>query len=170
MAADSRVRVWAAGPEHITLSYAQVRVHYTEQGERIRDRLGLLHRISAGCMRYPTGLTLALLAEELTAGSTLGPARSVLDWLDYHFRAQSELVVFVSGKTLVEGGGDLARSMAYKCYLDELPACFFGTLPIIGVGPEYVELALTVHEDGTFTDFDDLGTYSPCMPARPGSN
>jgi hypothetical protein len=170
MSADSQVRIWAPGPEHITLSYAQVRVHYSEQGERIRDRLGLLHRISAGCMRYPTGLVLGLLAEELTMRNTLGPVRSVLDWLEYQFRAQSELVVFLLGETLMEGGGDLTRPMAYKAYLDELPPHFFGTLPTVGGGPEYLELTLTVHEDGTFTDFSDLGTYSACTPARPGSS
>ena len=170
MAADSRVRVWAAGPEHITLSYAQVRVHYAEQGERIRDRLGLLHRISADCMRYPTGLALSLLAEELTGVSTLGPARSLLDWLEYHFRAQSELVVFVSGATLAESGGELTRRLAYKAYIDELPPHYFGTLPTVGGGPECLELALTVHEDGTFADFDDLGSYSACVPARPGTS
>jgi hypothetical protein len=168
MAAESQVRLWAAGPEHATLSYAQVRVHYSEQGERIRDRLGLLHRISPNCMRYPTGLTLSVLAEELTQLNTLGPPRSVLDWLEYHFRAQSELVVFVRGETLSTGGG-LNRLLAYKGRLDELPPHYFGTLPTIGGGPEYLELLLTVHEDGTFTDFDDLGTYTATIPARPGT-
>lgn len=170
MAADSRIRVWAAGPEHITLSYAQLRVHYSEQGERIRDRLGLLHRISANCMRYPTGLTLNLLAEELTKMNTLGPARSVLEWLEYQFRAQSELVIFALGATLADNGGELARKLAYKAYIDELPPYCFGTLPAVGGGPEYLELGLTVHEDGIFTDFSDLGTYSPCLPARPGAS
>jgi hypothetical protein len=168
MAAESEVRLWAAGPEHITLSYAQVRVHYSEQGERIRDRLGLVHRISPNCMRYPTGLTLSVLSEELTQPSTLGQARSVLEWLEYHFRAQSELVVFVKGEMLTASGA-LNRYLAYKGRLDELPAHYFGTLPVIGGGPEYVELLLTVHEDGTFADFSELGTYLATVPARPGT-
>lgn len=169
MAAESQVRLWAAGPEHVTLSYAQVRVHYSEQGERIRDRLGLLHRITPDCMRYPTGLTLGILAEELTQLSTLGPVRSVLDWLEYHFRAQSELVVFVRGETL-SPGGELKRYLAYKGRLDELPAEYFGTLPTVGGGPEYVEVLLTVHEDGTFSDFSNLATYTATVPARPGTS
>jgi len=168
MSAESKVRLWAAGPEHITLNYAQVRVHYSEQGERIRDRLGLLHRISPNCMRYPTGLTLSVLAEELTQASTFGQVRSVLEWLEYHFRAQSELVVFVKGETLAVGG-ELNRYLAYKARLDELPANYFGSLPVIGGGPEYLEFLMTVHEDGKFTDFSDLGTYVATVPARPGT-
>jgi len=168
MSIESQVRLWAAGPEHITLSYAQVRVLYSEQGERIRDRLGLLHRISPACMRYPTGLVVSVLAEELTLVNTLGPTRSVLEWLDYHFRAQSELVVFVRGETL-SPGGELSRRLAYKGRLDELPPFYFGTLPVVGGGPDYVELVLTVHEDGTFTDFSNLATYTATVPARPGT-
>lgn len=168
MAAESEVRLWAAGPEHVTLSYAQVRVHYSEQGERIRDRLGLLHRISPNCLRYPTGLTLSVLAEELTLMNTLGTARTVLEWLEYHFRAQSELVVFVAGESLTPCG-EVTRYLAYKGRLDEFPAHYFGTLPAIGGGPEYVEFLMTVHEDGSFTDFSDLGTYAATVPARPGT-
>ena len=67
MAADSKIRLWRASDDYITLSYAQARVHYAEQGERIRDRLGLLHRIVPPVERYPTSLTLSLVAEELTA-------------------------------------------------------------------------------------------------------
>jgi hypothetical protein len=168
MTAESQVRLWAAGPEHITLNYAQVLVHYAEQGERIRDRLGLLHRISPSCMRYPTGLTLSILSEEMTLLNTLGPSRSVLDWLEYHFRAQSELVLFVRGETLSPGGA-INRYLAYKVFLEELPPHYFGTLPAIGNGPEYVEIALTVHEDGSFSDFNDLATYLATVPARPGT-
>ena len=169
MATESRIRLFAPGPEQITLKYAQARVKYGEQGERIYDRQGLLHRISSGCARYPTELAISLLPEELTALSSGGTVRTVLAWLEYHFRAQSELVVYIKGDTLADDGGAVARYLAYKARLDELPAEYFGTLPVIGDGPEYIEVRLTVHEDGEFSDFDDLGSYTPYLPARPGT-
>lgn len=170
MAADSRIRLWSAGPDSITLSYAQLMVHYSPQGERLTDRLGLLHRIRANCARYPTGLSLRLLAEELTRmNDGASPARSVVEWLDYHFRAQSELVVYVQGDTLAVDGTGIARHLAYRGRIDELPGEYFGTLPVIGGSLEYVTAELSVHEDGTFSDFDSLGSYEPYSPARPGT-
>lgn len=170
MPADSQIRLWCAGPDSITLSYAQLLVHYSPQGELLTDRLGLVHHIRPGCARYPTALTLRVLAEELTRmNDGASPPRSVLEWLEYHFRAQSELVVFAEGDTLAEGGAALSRHLAFKARIIELPAEYFGTLPVIGGGPEYVEAQLTVHEDGTFSDFDSLGSWEPYTPARPGS-
>ena len=169
MATDSTIRVWSLGPDSVTLSYAQLLVHYSPQGELLTDRLGLVHHIRAGCARYPTGLTLRILAEELTLLSDGSQPQSVLAWLEYHFRAQSELVVYIKGDTLADDGGAVARYLAYKARLDELPAEYFGTLPVIGDGPEYIEARLTVHEDGGFSDFDDLGSYAPYSPARPGT-
>ena len=169
MATDSTIRVWSLGPDSVTLSYAQLLVHYSPQGELLTDRLGLVHHIRAGCARYPTGLTLRILAEELTLLSDGSQPQSVLAWLEYHFRAQSELVVYARGDTLAEGGAALSRHLAFKGRIIELPAEYFGTLPVVGGGPEYVEMELTVHEDGTFSDFDSLNSWESYAPARPGS-
>jgi len=169
MAADSQIRLWRASNDYITLNYAQARVRYTEQGERIRDRLGLTHRIAPSTERYPTGLTLNLIAEELLSTNNGGAPepRTVLEWLEHWFQGNAELVVYVKGDALAVGGGALARYLAYKTYIEELPAEYFGTLPVIGTGAEWIEVPMLVSEDGTFSDFDSLGSYTPREPARP---
>jgi len=153
MGAESQVRIWRLTNDYITLDYASVRVHYSPQGERITDRLGLVHRIAPTLVRYPTGLTLSLLAEELTGQSTAPQPSAVVDWLEAQFREQQLLIVYVRGESLAVGGAEITRNLAYACYVEELPADYFGTLPVVGQGPEAVELSLLVVADGTFTDF-----------------
>ena len=169
MAADSQIRIWKTSDDYITLDYAQSRVHYAEQGERIRDRLGLVHRIAPGVARYPIALTLSILAEELTRMNASGAStpRSVLEWLEYYFRGQAMLVVYLKGETLAMDGSDLTRDLAYKAYIEDLPQEFFGTLPIVGSGPEMVELPMLVTDDGTFSNFDSLESYVEFTPLRP---
>jgi len=168
MTVDSRIRIHTIGPDSITLDYAQLQVHYAEQGERIRDRLGLVHRIIPNILRYPTQLTIRLVAEELTRMNDYPVrAKTVLEFFDKYFREQSGVMVFSLGATLAEGGGALNRNLAYKGYIDWLPQEYFGTLPVVGGGPEQVEVGLSVHEDGSFSDFDNLGSYSPYTPERP---
>jgi len=168
MTVDSRIRIHTIGPDSITLDFAQLRVHYVEQGERIRDRLGLVHRIIPNMPRYPIQLTIRLVPEELTRMNDYPVrAKTVLEFFDKYFRQQSEVVIFSLGVTLAEGGSTLTRNLAYKGYIDELPLEYFGTLPVVGGGPEQVEVGFSVHEDGTFSDFGDLGSYSAYTPARP---
>ncbi len=169
MAAESKIRLWQSASDYITLRYAQVRVHYEQSGERVRDRLGQLHAVIYSTTRYPSALTIGVLAEELTGMNAAGAPtpRSVLDWLELMFRAQAELLVYAYGATLGAGGTALQRLLAYRGFIDSLPEEYFGTLPVIGGGPEYVELRLMVTEDGRFSDFDSLGSYSAYSPARP---
>lgn len=169
MGADSQIRLWQASNDYITLSYASAAVHYQRQGEQITDRLGLVHRVQPPIDNYPVALVISVLAEELTmANNANAPTRrSVLEWLEYYFRKKAELVVYLHGATLMEGGGDLNRMLAYKAYIDELPADYFGSLPRIGNGPEMAEIWMHITEDGVFTDFGSLSSYSPYSPARP---
>jgi hypothetical protein len=153
MAAESQIRIWRLSNDSVTLDYASVRVHYSPQGERITDRLGLTHRIAPATLRFPTGLTLSVLAEELTGISTAPQPMSVVDWLETRFRQQELLIAYVRGESLCEGGAALTRNLAYACYIEELPSDYFGTLPTVGQGPEAVDLSLLVVGDGTFTDF-----------------
>ena len=163
MTVDSRIRLWRAANDYITLDYARATVSYLEQGERIRDRLGLLHRIVPAAERYPAVLGIALLPEELTRlNNPQAPTRrNLIEWLELWFQVHAELVVYVRGETLDDEGGALTRQLAYKAVLDELPREYFVTLPVIAGGPEYAELSLTITEDGSFSDFDALGSYTP---------
>ena len=107
---------------------------------------------------------------ELTGVNNSGAPvpRSVLHWLEYYCRKQAQLVVYLRGETLADDGSALNRLLAYVGYIDELPEDYFGTLPAIGDGAESVELSLLVTEDGAFSNFDSLGSYSAYSPARPG--
>ncbi|HES58364.1 MAG TPA: hypothetical protein ENO21_02930 [Firmicutes bacterium] len=169
MAADSQVRLWAASDDFITLSYAWARVRLSNPGERITDRMGLVHRVSPGTEGYPVALTIGLDAGELlemnNAGATVH--RSVLEWLEFYCRKQAALVAYLRGETLAVDGSPLSRLLAYTVYIEELPEDYFGTLPAIGGGPESIELRLLITEDGTFGNFDTLGSYSAYSPARP---
>ena len=170
MPAESRIRVWLTTEDYIDLSYASARLGYSQPGERLRDRHGLVHRIVPGDnqTRYPVRLKLSILAEELLAAcSAQSSYACVLDWLTAVFRAQAQPLVYIAGATLAMGGADVGRNLALKCYVDELPEEYSGTLPLIGGGPEYVELSFHVIEDGTFSDFDSLSSYIAYAPARP---
>ena len=171
MAAVSSIRIWQSASDYITLKYATARVHYGQPGERVRDRRGLTHAVLPSGSRYPSALTIGVLAEELTGMNApgAGTARPVLTWLEAKFRAQADLAVYVRGETLAVGGTALTRNLAFLGFIDELPEDYFGTLPVIGGGPEYVELRFHVKEDGTFTNFDSLAGYTPYSPARPGT-
>jgi len=171
MPADSTIRVWRSSEDYVTLDYAQARLSYSQPGERIRDRLGLIHRIvpQASYTRYPVRLSLSVLAEELLRDcSAQSSYACVLDWLTAWFRAQANLAVFVRGDSLAMGGADVSRNLALLCYIEEMPQEYSGTLPVVGGGPEYVEIAFHVYEDGTFTDFNSLSSYEEFTPARPG--
>jgi hypothetical protein len=170
MAAESSVRIWQSVSDHITLDYATVRVHYEPAGERVRDRRGLLHAILPAGARYPSALTIGVLAEELTGLNCAGASSPycVLEWLERMFRNQASLLVFVRGETLATDGSAITRNLAYLGFLDSLPEEYSGTLPIIGGGPEYVELRFHVTQDGRFTNFNSLGSYAAYSPARPG--
>lgn len=163
MAAGSQIRIWQSSTDHITFDYAQLRVHYSEQGERIRDRLGLIHRISPSVNRYPTGLTLSILAEELTRinAAGAGTRRNALDWLEVMYTNHAQLTLYAKGDTLDDEGQALSRWLYYTGWIDGLPPEYFGTLPKVGDGPEYAEFAFTVVDDGTFSNFESLAGATP---------
>jgi hypothetical protein len=169
MAVDSQIRIWQSINEYLTFSYAQVSVHYPRGGEAITDVNGVEHTVSPSAARYPSRLTIAVLAEELTVLNNDGASERLdaLAWLEKMYRLQAELIVYALGQTLAVGGTQLNRLLAYKGKLSRLPAEYFGTLPVVGSGPGYAELELAVSEDGTFTDFSTLAGYSAYTPARP---
>jgi len=169
MAAESEIRLWAASDDYITLCYAWARVRLSNPGERITDRMGLAHRITPNVDSYPIGLTIGLDATELLGMNNSGAttARTVLEWLEYYCRKQAQLAVYLRGETLSTDGSALSRLLAYLGYIEELPEDYFGTLPVIGDGPESVEFSMLIDDDGAFSDFDTLSSYSAYSPARP---
>lgn len=169
MASTAQIRIWQTSIDYITLDYAVAQVRYSQQGERIRDRLGLVHRIAPGTLRYPTGLVLALIPEELSNrnSATAPTRRTVVDWLELYYRTQAELLLYSSAETLDDGGNALTRNLAYKCYIERLPESHFASLATLDNPQELLEIELLVTEDGTFSDFDTLASYSPYSPARP---
>jgi len=166
---NHKIRIWQSSTDYITLSYATVQVGYSPQGERIRDRLGLVHRISPSTRRYPTGLILTLIPEELTLlnNSAAATRRTVLEWLEHFFRVQAELVVYSAAATVAAEGEALTRNLAWRCFIESLPGAYFGSLAQLEAAQLPLELELLVTEDGTFTDFSSLATYSAYSPARP---
>lgn len=158
MSASSQIRLWRNAADYITFDYACAQPRYSPQGERIRDRLGFMHRIVPDCARFPAGLSLELIPEELTRQNNAGanPVQPAIAWLEQAFRQQELLCVFVLGQTVAEGGMAISRQLAFKGYIDELPSAGFGTLPNVGLGTDQIELSLLVTADGVFTEFDDM--------------
>ena len=169
MASTSQIRIWQSATDYITLDFATAQVRYSQQGERIRDRVGLVHRIAPSTVRYPTGLVLALVPEELSKLNNAAAAtrRTVLEWLEVFFRTQAELVLYSSAETLDDEGNALTRNLAYKCFIENLPDSHFASLATLDSPTELLELELLVTEDGTFSNFDSLAGYSVYSPARP---
>jgi hypothetical protein len=158
MSALSQLRLWRDANDYLTFDYACAQPRYSPQGERLRDRLGLLHRIAPDAARCPTGLSLLLIPEELTRLSNAGadPRQHAIAWLEQAFCRQEPLSVFVLGQTVSESNSAISRLLAFQGYIDELPGAGFGTLPSVGQSEEQLELSLLITADGTFTDFDDL--------------
>ncbi len=168
MATESCVKIWVTASDWVQFEYAQARVEYAEFGERIRDRYGLVHWVRPEVARYPVELVLSLLPEELLEmNSSTGAPRSAVEWLEYHFRAQTELLVYVLGESLAVGGEPVARHGAYRCRIREVPAELCGTLPALGDYPASLDVRLAVHEDGTFGGLADFNGYTAYTPARP---
>jgi hypothetical protein len=172
--AHYRIRIYESADSYVDLAYPLLAALYAENGERIRDRRGNLHRIAAPGGRHPSALTLSVLPQELAvpAVTAVDGGESVLEWLERVLRAQAELLLFCDGgmdmphpggvaATAGAGTGSLplARRLAYKCVLDVPPADGFALLPGLG-GSGYVELGLSVSEDGSFADFEDVETYT----------
>jgi hypothetical protein len=166
-----RIRVYESAESYVDFAYPLLAAHYAENGERIRDRLGNVHRIAAPGTRAPSAVTLSVLPQELAVPAVSEvEAESVLEWLERTLRSQAELLLFCDGATAMpDSGGDpataaagtgslpLARPLAYRCVLDTAPADGFALLP--GLGDGRVELGLSVGEIGTFSDFDDAESY-----------
>jgi hypothetical protein len=158
MSAQSQLRLWRDAGDYLTFDYACAQPRYSPQGERIRDRLGRMHRIAPDAARFPTGLSLQLIPEELTRLNNAGadPRQHAIAWLEQAFRQQERLSVFVLGQTVSESNSAISRMLAFQGYIDELPPGGFGTLPSVGQSEEQLELGLLVTADGAFTDFDDV--------------
>ncbi len=169
MANTSQIRIWQSTIDYITLDYATAQVRYSPQGERIRDRLGLVHRIVPSTSRYPTGLVLTLIPGELSKlnNAAASTRRSVVEWLELFFRTQAELLLYSSAETLDDEGNALTRNLAYRCYIERLPESHFASLAVLDNPGQMLEIKLLVTEDGTFSDFTTLASYSPYSPARP---
>lgn len=166
---ESCIRLWATTDDYITLDYAGAQVYYEPSGERIADRNGLVHRIAPGAERYPVWLTLSLLPEELLARNSESATvqRSVLEWLEMCLRGSSLITAFVAGETLLpDGATTLTRNTAYRGYIEEISGGL-ASLPGGAAHGEPVLLRLLITEDGSFSDFDALASYSPHEPARP---
>lgn len=165
MATTSKLRLWRNTTDYLTFDYACAQTRYSPQGERIRDRLGFIHRIVPDCDRFPTGLSLVLLPEELTLLNNAGanPRQHAIAWLEQAFRCQEPLCVFILGLTVSVSNTAISRKLAFQGYIDELAPEGFGTLPNIGTGADQIELSVQIIADGEFTDFEDLESaeYEP---------
>lgn len=180
----SSIRIWLTANDYLTFEYAAASLQYEPQGERIRDRNGIVHRISSPVQRYPSWLLLSLPSADLmrTNNSSAPLPRSALEWLDAAFRQQSELTVFVSGASLASDSSAIARQLAYVGKLDELAGAGLCSLPgrlsiagrgspgpaSLGTDPDWLELRLHVSQDGSFSDFEQLASYTQYQPPRPG--
>jgi hypothetical protein len=73
-------------------------------------------------------------------------------------------MVFCMGKLAVDGAGQPPAGFRGN---HRRPAGLFGTLAVADGTADSVELTLLVTEDGTFSNFDSLGSFSTYSPARP---
>lgn len=160
MPAQSLVRLWRGPSDYVTFSFAKAEVGYAPCGERIRDRRGVVHRLTPSVSRFPVRLGISFPEEVLLDCSTSTPALSVLEWLEARYAAQEELAVFVLGETLRTDGQPCLRQLAYLCFLEELPEECFGTLPPAGAGTSELRLECLVIAHGTFADFNVLASTS----------
>jgi hypothetical protein len=181
MPVENSLRIWLDADDYLTFDYAVATVQYEQDGERIRDREGRVHRIASATIRYPAWLYVTLPDTALTALNSESAASSLtaLVWLERVFRIQSPLTVFVLGSSLDDSGQPLKRWLAYRCRLDELIGPGFCSLPgTLSSGgrqaalamqgdTDWLELRLHVSEDGSFSDFDDVESFSEYTPALP---
>jgi hypothetical protein len=170
--AHYRIRIYETADSYVDFAYPLLRAYYAENGERIRDRLGNIHRIAAPGTRTPSALTFSVLPQELAVPANASDieGESGLEWLERMLRTQAELLLFCDGQTVMPdpagaaatatSGTDslpLARALAYRCVLDVPPADGFALLP--GLEEQRVEVGFNVHETGSFSDYNDIESY-----------
>ena len=165
----ARIRLWLSQSDHITLSGSGLTRQYSRPWRLIEDLHGLAHRLETGERSWPVQLELELWPWQLSlASAATAPTRlCVADWLEQALALRLELVVFSDWSGLAGDGVAILRQLAWRCVITELPPALSADLGFTADSGLPLICRLHVSEDGSFGNFDSVGSYSPASPARP---
>ena len=165
----ARIRLWLSQSDHITLEASALRPGWSQPFTELRDLHGLTHRLESGERCWQDSLELELWPFQLSiASAATAPQRiCVADWLERAFRLRTELVVFSDFTGEATDGVAITRRLAWRAVITALPPELAADLGMHADNGLPHLLKLHAFEDGTFTDFDSVGTYAAASPARP---
>ncbi|MCB1219283.1 MAG: hypothetical protein H7A35_05445 [Planctomycetales bacterium] len=165
----SRIRIWQSQSDHLTLSGSAVRPKFSRPFREASDLYGLVHRLESGEQAWVVQLELELWPFQLSiANSAAATTRlCVADWLERAYLQRSELVIFSEFTGEATDGISISRDLAWRGSLTALPE---GIAADLGMqadnGLPHIALFHVV-EDGSFANFDSVGSYTAASPARP---
>lgn len=165
----ARIRLWLSQNDHITLSGSGLTQQFSKPWRIIEDLHGLSHRLESGERSWPLQLELELWPWQLSLANAATAAQRlcVADWLEQAIELRTELVVFSDWSGLATEGVAIIRQLAWRCVITELPEAISADLGFQADNGLPLLCRLHVTEDGTFSNFDSVGSYSPASPARP---
>lgn len=177
---SGRVRLWApvtVPGDYLTLEFVEFYPHAGDDpAELIRDDAGRVHRVFPdGAERYILELALYWLDLDLTLlnNTDATTRRRIPDWFRYYCLANdSELIAYTEEDGIAvepdgSAGDAFTERFAYKCTLKNLPDSVLGTRNRLGGGGEGIQvITFDVHDQGTFTSFDELYTHAPVWEGR----
>lgn len=140
---------------------AQAVPQYNKPGERIVDRLGLVHRIvpptATNAKRFVTTLMLSFPVEDLDIVSD-GPVTGdpLFDFFyDKCVDADSQFVIFASNTGEDQDSNSYTTNYAYRCRLEDIPEFLYGSRSLVeGEYPNFITMEFLVDYDGTTADYD----------------
>lgn len=165
----SRIRIWQSQSDHLTLSGSGLLPRFSRPFREISDLHGLAHRLETGEQAWPVQLELELWPFQLSIANSATAALRlcVADWLERAYLQRSELVIFSDYTGEATEGVTISRRLAWRACCTKLPEGISADLGLHADNGLPHIAVFHVTEDGGFTDFDSVGSYSAASPARP---
>ncbi len=165
----ARIRIWQSQSDHLTLSGSGLTPKFSRPFRQLEDLHGLVHRLESGEQAWPVQLELELWPFQLSIANSASAAirLCVADWLERAYVQRSELIIFSAYTGEATEGVAISRDLAWRVVPSAWPEGIAADLGLQADNGLPHLLVLNVTEDGTFSDFDSVGSYSPASPARP---
>ncbi|MCB1216425.1 hypothetical protein KDL44_03480 [bacterium] len=165
----TRIRLWQSQSDHLTLSGSGLSQRWSQPYREHTDLYGLTHRLESGEQAWPVALELEVWPFQLSIANAASAAIRLCcaDWLERAHLQRSELIVFSDYLGEATEGIAINRQLAWRCVLTRLPEGLSADLGMHADNGLPLLVGLHVMENGVFSSFDSVGSYSPASPARP---
>jgi hypothetical protein len=164
-----RIRIWQSQNDKLTLTGSALTQQHSRPWRLVEDLHGLGHRLESGERAWPVQLELELWPWQLSIANadTAALRLCAADWLERAHKLRQELVIFADWSGLATDDITISHALAWRCVLTELPSALSTDLGFQQDNGLPLLCRFHVTEDGSFSNFDSVGTYLAASPARP---